>query len=250
MDAYVNTKIEEGIGTLEFFTPAHNSLPSEILSQIVTGIQELDQDPNCEVILFQSGGNRTFCAGASFQEMIAIQTEAEGELFFSGFANVINAIRKCSKIVIGRAQGKAVGGGVGLISAVDYCFGTPYTSVKLSELNIGIGPFVIGPALIRKIGVSAFSQMTMEFDRFFKPEWSLTRGLLHHISDNQEDMIEASLQFAHRLKETNPEARAGMKRLWWSGTENWDTLLHAKAKQSGKMVLSEFTKKKLQEYKT
>ena len=141
------------------------------------------QDDSVSVIILRSGGERTFCAGASFDELININDFETGKKFFSGFANVINACRKCPKLIIGRVQGKAVGGGVGVASAVDYCFATQFASVKLSELNVGIGPFVVGPAVQRKIGLSAMSQLTINADEFKSAQWALDKGLFAEVFD-------------------------------------------------------------------
>lgn len=149
---------ERGVGSITFFHPRSNSLPGKVLKQLADTITKLGKDETVKVIVLKSKGEKGFCAGASFDELISIKDRSTGKQFFSGFANVINACRKCPKFVVGRVQGKAVGGGVGLASAVDYCFATTAASVKLSELAVGIGPFVVGPAVERKIGVSAMSQ--------------------------------------------------------------------------------------------
>ncbi|GLR17175.1 enoyl-CoA hydratase-related protein [Portibacter lacus] len=243
---YIDQYIEKnGVAYIEFFHPSHNALPSYLLSELTEAIRKYDTHTDAQVIILKSGGNRTFCAGASFDELIAISNAEEGHSFFSGFANVINAIRKCSKLIIGCVQGKAVGGGVGIASAVDYCFATNYASIKLSELGIGIGPFVIGPAVERKIGTSAFSQLTLEFKRFFDANWALDKGLYHQVHDTALSMETAVRIFAEELCHTNPEARASIKKMLWSGTDHWDVLLNERAITSGKLVLSEFTKSKL-----
>ena len=161
MEAYVKLNTEDGIGTIEFFHQQSNSLPGHILSELANTITKSGEDNSIKVIILKSAGERAFCAGASFDELVSIDTPENGKKFFSGFANVINAARKCPKFIIGRVQGKAVGGGVGMASATDYCFATKFSSVKLSELAIGIGPFVVGPAVERKVGASAFSAMTI-----------------------------------------------------------------------------------------
>ena len=161
MKEYVKLNIEKGIGTIEFFHPQSNSLPGNILAELSATITKAGIDEDIKVIVLKSAGERAFCAGASFDELQSIKNETQGKQFFSGFANVINASRKCPKFIIGRVQGKTVGGGVGMASATDYCFATKYASVKLSELAIGIGPFVVGPPIERKIGLSAFSQLTI-----------------------------------------------------------------------------------------
>ena len=246
MEGYINSKVDQdGIGIIEFFHPAHNSLPSYLLVELTNEINLLSEDVDCEVIILKSGGDRTFCAGASFDELINIQNEEEGKIFFSGFANVINAIRKSSKIVIGRVQGKAVGGGVGIASAVDFCFATKYASVKLSELGIGIGPFVIGPAVQRKLGLSAFAELALNYTKFFDYEWATEKGLYENVYNDVQEMDVELLKFAHDLVKTNPGARKGMKKMFWHGTDHWDQLLDTRAAESGRLVLSEFTKKTL-----
>ncbi len=249
MKPYVKQNINNHIATIEFFHPAHNSLPGDLLAQLANAITEAGNDEDVKVIILQSGGDRTFCAGASFTELISINDEKTGEIFFSGFANVINAMRKCPKFIIGRIQGKTVGGGVGLASAVDYCMATKYAAIKLSELNVGIGPFVVGPAVERKLGLSAFSQIAIDANTFYEAEWAKHKGLYTQVFENVFTLDEAVKAFAENLCTYNPEAMKVMKKVFWTGTENWDELLKERAKISGRLVLSEFTKKKLESYK-
>jgi methylglutaconyl-CoA hydratase len=245
---YVKQHTENGISTIEFFHPAHNSLPGDILAKLANTITEAGQDDNVLVIILKSGGDRTFCAGASFKELISIEDEKTGEAFFMGFANVINAMRKCPKFIIGRVQGKTVGGGVGLASAMDYCMATKFASIKLSELNIGIGPFVVGPAVARKLGVSGMSQIAIDANTFYSPEWAKDKGLFTHVYDSTEELDEAVQATAEHLCTYNPEAMKEMKKIFWDGCDDWDTLLNERAKVSGRLVLSEFTKEKLKRF--
>ncbi len=247
-EAYVKHNINNGIATIEFFTPHHNSMPGHILAKLAQTITDLGNDSTALVIILKSAGNRTFCAGANFQELISIETEAQGLQFFSGFAHVINAMRTCPKFIIGRVQGKAVGGGVGLASSVDYCMATKYAAVKLSELNLGIGPFTVGPAVQRKIGVSAFSKMSINANHFYEADWAQTQGMYADVFETAEDMDEAIQTLAEELTTFNPEAMAAMKKMYWKGTEDWDELLTERARMSGELVLSPFTKEKLNKY--
>lgn len=249
IEEYVNLTIQNEIGIIEFFHYKSNSLPSNILKDLSKTIKEAGEDNRIKVIILKSGGERAFCAGASFDELISIKDEEEGKEFFSGFANVINAARKCPKFILGRVQGKAVGGGVGMASATDYCFATKYSSIKLSELAIGIGPFVVGPCVERKIGVSAFSAMTINANKWFDPEWAREKGLYTDISETTEEMDKKILKLATTLSESNPEAMTNLKKIIWKGTEEWDNLLSERAKESGKLVLSEFTRKTIERFK-
>lgn len=245
-EAYVKRKdLENGITEVEFFHPIHNSLPSNILSKLATEITTCGQDDSVSVIILRSGGDRTFCAGASFDELITIDDLETGKKFFSGFAHVINACRKCPKLIIGRVQGKAVGGGVGLASAVDYCLATKFASIKLSELNVGIGPFVVGPAVERKMGTAATSQISINANEFYDAKWAESKGLYAEMHESVEELDAAVMKLANYLSNTNPEARTGIKRAFWSGTDHWDELLAERAAMSGKLVLSDFTKKAL-----
>jgi len=246
---YVNQTIHNHIATIEFFHPAQNSLPGDLLAQLADNITNAGQNGDVKVIILQSGGDRTFCAGASFSELISINDEKTGEIFFSGFANVINAMRKCPKFIIGRVQGKTVGGGVGLASAVYYCMATKFASIKLSELNLGIGPFVVGPAVERKLNLSGFSQIAIDANSFYDAEWGRNKGLYMQVFEDISALDEAVQAFAENLCQYNPEAMQEMKKVFWTGTENWDELLKERAKISGRLVLSEFTKKKLESYK-
>ncbi|MBA3985507.1 MAG: enoyl-CoA hydratase/isomerase family protein, partial [Flavobacteriales bacterium] len=179
----------------------------------------------------------------------SINDEKTGEIFFSGFANVINAMRKCPKFIIGRIQGKTVGGGVGLASAVDYCIATKYASIKLSELNVGIGPFVVGPAVQRKLGLSGMSQIAIDANSFYEAEWAKTKGLYMEVFEDIPALDGAVKILAENLCTYNPDAMQEMKKVFWTGTENWDELLKERAKISGRLVLSAFTKKVLDKYK-
>ena len=249
MEAYVKLDIENGIGTIEFFHPKSNSLPINILDELASMITKAGENQNIKVIILKSSGERAFCAGASFDELIAINNEATGKQFFSGFANVINAARKCPKFIIGRVQGKAVGGGVGMASATDYCFATKFASVKLSELAIGIGPFVVGPAVERKVGIAAFSSMTINATKWFDAHWIREKGLYTEVFDSAKEMDTEIERLASTLSKSNPEAMEGLKKIIWNGTEHWDALLMERAANSGKLVLSDFTKDAIAKFK-
>ena len=249
MNPYVKLDVVNRIGTIEFFHPQSNSLPGEVLQKLADNITEVGNNGKVLVVILKSGGDRAFCAGASFNELLAIENETQGKQFFSGFANVINAARKCPKFIIGRVQGKAVGGGVGLASATDYCFATQFASVKLSELAIGIGPFVVGPPIERKIGPSAFSQLTINATHWHSAKWAREKGLFAEVHDSAEEMDTAILTLAEKLAASNPDSMRGLKQVMWEGTNHWDSLLLERAAMSGTRVLSEFTKKTLEKLK-
>ena len=198
-DPYVKQTIENGVGTIEFFHPAHNSLPGDILAELAQTITDAGNNDDIKVIVLKSGGDRTFCAGASFKELININDAETGRVFFSGFANVINAMRKCPKFIIGRIQGKTVGGGVGLASATDYCMATKFAAIKLSELNVGIGPFVVGPAVERKLGLSGMSQIAIDANSFYPAEWAKQKGLFTQVFESTEELDEAVKAFCRKL---------------------------------------------------
>ena len=249
MEAYVTLTIENEVGFIEFFHPNRNSMPSHILSLLEQTIIDAGNSGDVKVIVLKSGGDRTFCAGASFNEVISIENETTGKAFFSGFANVINAMRKCPKLIIGRVQGKTVGGGVGLAAATDYCLATKFASIRLSELSIGIGPFVIEPAVTRKIGKVAMSQMTIDAETFFSSEFAKDKGLYADVFETVETLDFAVKSLAEKLASYNPEALLAMKKVFWKGTEDWDDLLVERAEMSGKLVLSEFTKNTLKRFR-
>lgn len=249
MEAYVSLTVENEVGFIEFFHPNRNSMPSDVLSKLEQTIIDAGKNDDVKVIVLKSGGDRTFCAGASFNEVIAIDNEASGKQFFLGFANVINAMRKCPKLIIGRVQGKTVGGGVGLAAATDYCLATQYASIRLSELSIGIGPFVIEPAVSRKIGVTAMSQMTIDAETFFTTEFAKEKGLYSEVFETTEDLDLAVITLAEKLASYNPEAVKEIKKVFWKGTSDWDELLSERAEMSGKLVLSKFTKKTLKRFR-
>lgn len=239
----------QGIAHVEFSHPLSNSMPGLLLGELAQEIRNLGTNDAVKVIVLRSAGDRTFCGGASFDELVSIEDFETGKKFFSGFANVINACRACPKLIIGRIQGKAVGGGVGLASAVDYCFATKYADVKLSELAVGIGPFVVGPAVERKIGTSAMSQLAINATEFKSAQWACEKGLYADVFESIDDMDVAIDVLADKLSKSNPEAMSMLKKVFWQGTENWDTLLIERAEMSGKLVLSDFTKNAIEKFK-
>ncbi len=248
-EGYVKSSmLKERLLEIEFFHPKHNSLPGNILSELAGTIEKAGNDPDVQVIILKSGGNRTFCAGASFDELVSINDFPTGKKFFMGFANVINACRKCPKLIIGRIQGAAVGGGVGVASAVDYSLATKYAKIKLSELNVGIGPFVVGPAVQRKIGISAMSQLAIDADTFQSAQWAKSKGLYADIYESAEELDTAVLRLADYLLGTNPEAQSMLKRVFWEDCDHWDELLALRAEKSGQLVLSTFTKEALAKF--
>lgn len=243
------TNIQNNIATVEFFHPASNSLPSELLARLASAFNELSTNNEVNVIVLKSEKEKAFCAGASFDELVSISTLEEGKQFFLGFANVINAMRTCSKIIIGRVQGKTVGGGVGLAAACDYCFGTEQAAIKLSELTIGIGPFVIEPAVTRKIGVAAFSDLALDATSWKTAYWAKEKGLFAKVFESIHEMDVEVDNFALKLSNYNTEALISLKEVIWKGTDNWCELLNERADISGKLVLSDVTKKALQKFK-
>jgi len=234
-----------GIATISFYHPAQNSLPAALLDKLTATIVQAGEDAATRVIILKSEGDRTFCAGASFDELLQIKDKEAGAIFFSGFARVINACRKSPKIVIARVQGKSVGGGVGLAAGADYCLATEAAAIKLSELAIGIGPFVISPAVIRKIGLPAFSQLTIRASDFQTAQWAREKGLYNEVYADIVSLDAALDGLAEKLASYHPEALSGLKQILWEGTEDWDNLLHERAAISGELVLSEFTQQAL-----
>ena len=248
-NGYIKQEIlKAGLAEITFYHPSHNSLPSNLLADLVDTITKAGQNPDIQVIILKSAGDRTFCAGASFPELMAVDSISTGKKFFMGFASVINACRKCPKLIIGRVQGKAVGGGVGVASAVDYCMATKYAGVKLSELNIGIGPFVIGPVVERKIGISAMSQLAINANAFQSAEWARDKGLYTEVFESAEELDAGVMRMADYLLSTNPEAQSMLKKIFWQGCEHWDDLLETRAEMSGKLVLSDYTKAALKRF--
>lgn len=247
--AYTNYTTENNIGIIEFYTPQHNSLPAIILQQLADAVTHAGNDDNCKVIILKSFGNKTFCAGASFDELMSINNEEEGLVFFSGFAKVINAMRQCPKFIIGSVQGKAIGGGVGLACSCDYTLATIHAQIKLSELAVGIGPFVVGPAVERKIGNAAAYELAIDAANFRTAEWAMQKGLYVNIFTTIEALEEATNTLAVTLSNYSSQAMHEIKKVFWEGTENWNELLMQRAAISGKLILSDFSKKFLVNFK-
>jgi methylglutaconyl-CoA hydratase len=248
MEGHVSTHFENAITSITFYHPAQNSMPGHLLAKLAEAITAAGKDNDTILIVLKSEGDRTFCAGASFTELAAIQDFETGKKFFMGFAGVINAMRKCPKIIIGRIQGKAVGGGVGLAAACDYCMATKFASVRLSELAVGIGPFVIGPVVERKVGLSAFSQMAINADEWQTAEWAKQKGLFTESFETLQQLDDYIDHFTKILVRKNPEALGLLKKIFWEGTDHWDTLLEQRAEMSGKLILSDFAKNAIQSF--
>lgn len=248
-EGHVKTHIENGIGYATFFHPMSNSMPGHLLRKLAQEIETLGKNAEAKVIVLQSEGEKAFCAGASFDELISIKDLETGTTFFSGFAAVINAMRKAPKFVIARVQGKAVGGGVGLASAADYTLATEGAAVKLSELAVGIGPFVVGPAVERKIGTSAFTQLAIDAAEWQSAQWAREKGLYANTFASITELDAAVQKLSVTLSKSNPEAMAMLKKVFWQGTDHWDQLLTERAGMSGKLVLSDFTVNAINQFK-
>lgn len=249
MDAFVKSDIQNGIGTITFFHPQSNSMPGSQLRNLASEIEKLGKDAAVKVIVLKSEGEKAFCAGASFDELISIKDIETGLKFFTGFALVINAMRKAPKFIIARVQGKAVGGGVGIAASADYTFATEAAAVKLSELAVGIGPFVVGPAVERKVGTSAFCQLTINATEWQTAQWAKEKGLYAELFANSTELDKGIHSLATKLANSNPEAMSLLKKIMWEGTENWDSLLIERAGMSGKLVLSDFTINAINQFK-
>ena len=250
MEGFVKAASTDGITIITFFHPQSNSMPGELLHKLAEEITKAGNNPETKVIVLKTEGDKAFCAGASFDELIAIKDFETGKKFFSGFALVINAIRTVPVFVIARVQGKAVGGGVGIASAADYTLAADSASVKLSELAVGIGPFVVGPAVERKIGTAPFSALSINATEWQTAEWAREKGLYVNIFKTIEELDTAVYSLAIQLSKSNPEAMKELKKVCWKGTENWDTLLMERAEISGRLVLSEFTINAINKFKS
>ncbi|MCG1035253.1 enoyl-CoA hydratase/isomerase family protein [Polaribacter sargassicola] len=243
------TKIQNKIATIEFGHLASNSFPGQLLERLAKEFISVGKNNEVSVIILKSEGEKAFCAGASFDELVAITNLEDGKQFFSGFANVINAMRTCGKLIIGRVQGKTVGGGVGLSAACDYVLATENAAIKLSEFTIGIGPFVIEPAVTRKIGIAATSELTLDATSWKNAYWAKEKGLYARVFENINELDKEVEILSEKLASYNPAALSEMKKVLWKGTENWKDLLAERAAISGELVLSDFTKKALSKFK-
>lgn len=249
-EGYVTIERVNGIATIEFFHPQSNSLPGKLLDALAKAIHAEGLNTATKVMILRSSGEKIFCAGASFDELLAITSEEQGLAFFSGFANVLNAMREAPKCIIARIHGKCVGGGVGLAAAADYAIAVEGADIKLSELAVGIGPFVIGPAVERKLGLSAFSQLTIDATMWRSADWALRKGLFAELHTDLAGMDQSVKRLATTLSNTSPEAMREVKNILWKGTENWNTLLKERAAISGRLILSDESKSFLAKFHT
>ena len=246
---YVDLKIENKIATLTFHHPKGNSLSSTLIKEMIENFNQLSDNENVNVIILKSKGEQAFCAGASFDELIEIDNFENGKKFFMNFANLINAIRNCKKLVIGRIHQKAVSREVGLVSVCDYTLATKNASLKLSELALGLGPFVVGPPIERKIGKEAFVEMSLDCE-WRSADWAKQQGFYHNVFETEAELDLNINKFADSLSERSQEALTSLKKVFWEGTDNWDELLEQRAENSGRLVVSEFTKIFIKDFKS
>lgn len=247
-NAYVKYQSENNIGTIEFFHPKGNSLPANILNDLTDTIHEAGNDPSTQVVVLKSGGEGAFCAGASFDELCSISNADEGKEFFMGFANVINAMRTCPKMIICRIHGKAVGGGIGIIAASDFSIAMKAASIRLSELSLGIGPFVVGPAVGRRLGISSFASLAIDANTWYGADWALSNGLYNKLTDSIEELDSEVERLAKNLSESNPDALRNLKDILWQSTGHWSATLEQRAEISGELVLSDHTRKFIENF--
>ncbi len=245
---YVKVNISNKIAEIVFYHPKSNSLPGNLLRKMVEEFNKISDNDDVNVVVLKSEGVKAFCAGASFDDLLAIKDFESGKKFFIGFALLINAMRKCPKFIIARVQGKTVGGGVGVAAAADYTLALNSASVKLSELALGIGPFVVGPAIERKIGKAAFGAMSIDYD-WHDAKWALEKGLYTKTFDTLEELDSAINEISERLSNGSPEAMFQLKKVLWEGTEDWDELLEERPGISGRLVLSGFTKNYIESFR-
>lgn len=250
MSGKIHARIDKDhIGVITIDNQPHNALPLNLLEDLENEITRMGQNPDIRVILIQSAGERIFCAGASFDGLAEIRDEISAKAFFMGFARVINALRTCGKITVGRIHGKAVGGGVGLCSAVDYAIASKWASIRLSELSLAIGPFVIGPAVQRKIGVAGFSQLTLNATEWQTADWAKNKGLFQEVFDKAEQLDAYLETFLDRFRSYSPEALFQLKNMIWEGTDDWPELMDQRAAQSGELVLKDHAQKAIAKFR-
>lgn len=249
MTGTVNLTLNNGIGTIDFFHPKGNSLPKTLLNELAALITKAGGDPKVSVLVLKSSGEGAFCAGASFDELMKINDLKSGKDFFSGFAKVILAMKNCPKFILCRVQGKAVGGGVGIIAASDYALASNKASIKLSELTLGIGPFVIAPVVERKIGLSALSTLSINASKWQNADWAFEKGLFNDVFESIEDLDNAISELAEMLSQSSPEAMKELKKVLWQNSETLGTLLSERALLSGKLAQSNFTKEFITRFK-
>ncbi|MFV1884667.1 MAG: enoyl-CoA hydratase/isomerase family protein [Balneola sp.] len=249
MDGSVTLNVSNSIGTIEFYHPKSNSLPKALLHSLAETISKAGSNSEITVVILKSSGDGAFCAGASFDELLGINDLEAGKRFFSGFGKVILAMKRCPKLIITRVHGKTVGGGVGIVAASDYAIASENASIKLSELSVGIGPFVIAPVVERKIGVSALSSLSINATEWRTAEWAYQKGLYNDVVTSTSDLDEAVLTLADKLSGYNPKAMEKLKRALWDNTDHMETLLENRAEVTGRLALSSFTKNFIEKFK-
>jgi methylglutaconyl-CoA hydratase len=243
----VTVEIHDSIAFVRFEHPKSNSLPGALLRTMADDITKLGQMTSVKTIVLRSSGDGAFCAGASFDELKEIRNAEDGKEFFSGFAKVMLAMTRAPQFVLTRVHGKVTGGGVGLIAASDYSVAVKGASLKLSELAVGIGPFVIGPVVERRLGTGAFTDMAIDAD-WREASWAARHGLYSHVYEDVESMDTALAKLVNFLAAANPEAIRQMKKTFWADTAHWEELLEKRAAISGALAMSIHTRAAIEKF--
>lgn len=243
----VAVELRDASAVVTFSHPKSNSLPDALLRKLADEIGKIAANSGIKVIVLRSEGTGAFCAGASFDEMKAIADAHNGREFFGGFARVILAMIRAPQFVVARVHGKVTGGGVALVAAADYSIAVNDASLKLSELAIGLGPFVIGPVVERKVGLGAFQALAIDAD-WRDAAWAERHGLYSRVVDDAKDLDKALEKLLEFLSLANPEAIKQLKLAFWSDTQDWGDLMDRRAAISGALVLSAHTRTAIEKF--
>lgn len=239
MQPTVHTQIENSIAKIQFYNPASNACDPSMLAQMVHAFNTLSANSQVKVILLSSKGNKAFCAGASITHLSELKDMKAATDFFSGFGRLILSMKNCNKIIVTSVQGKAVGGGVGIIAASDYVIATENSGLRLSELMIGIGPLVIAPAVIRKVGVAHFSQLSLKPSTWKDAKWGAAHGLFNELVTDGDSLENVTVDYCNSLASYSAQALSALKSVLWQGTEHWEELLYENAAKTATLSLSE-----------
>lgn len=190
----------------------HNAFNDELIGEAIDLFSNIDPKAARAVVLQGTGKN--FCAGADLNWMsrMVSYTREENVRDSSLLAKMYALINECPLPVIGRIQGAAIGGGVGLVSVCDVAISTAKTQFGLSEVKLGILPAVISPYVIAKIGESHARALFLTGERF-DAERALRIGLVHRVVETAEDLDNAVYETITQLKTSGPEAVNACKKL-------------------------------------
>lgn len=203
--------LADGVATVTLNRPEiHNAFDDRVIAELTDRFRALDTDPAVHAVVLAANG-ASFSAGGDLNWMrrMANYSEAENIADAQGLAVLMRTIDRLSKPTIAKVQGSAFAGGVGLIAVSDIVIAAAHAEFAITEVRIGLIPAVIGPYLVRAMGVREARRLSLTAERFGAEE-ARRVGLVHEVVP--ADALDAAVarQLA-ALGRNSPAAMAAAK---------------------------------------